>query len=97
MLLRYVVPLWKWAGKSFANVTQTYTVEFNRDGSPLRGHVVGRLKSDGRRFLANHGDASTLRQMAEGAGEIVGKSGWVWQDGKSKGRGLFAFKKPAKL
>ena len=77
--------------------SQTYTVEFNRDGNPLRGHVVGRLKSDNKRFLANHGDDSTLRQMAEGAGEIVGKSGWVWRDEQAKGRGLFAFEKPSKL
>ena len=76
---------------------QTYTVEFNRDGSPLRGHIVGRLKIDGKRFLANHGDESTLRQMAEGAGEIVGKYGWVWQDEKENGRGLFAFDKPSRL
>ncbi|KZM22166.1 catalytic [Ascochyta rabiei] len=78
-------------------LVETYTVEFNRDGSPLRGYVVGRLKSDDKRFLANHGNDSTLRQMAEGAGEIVGKSGWVWQDKKTKGRGLFAFDKPARL
>ncbi|KAF3046566.1 hypothetical protein E8E12_010929 [Didymella heteroderae] len=37
-------------------IVETYTVEFNRDGSPLRGHIVGRLKIDGKRFLANHGD-----------------------------------------
>ncbi|KAH6638333.1 hypothetical protein C7974DRAFT_462543 [Boeremia exigua] len=78
-------------------VVETYTVEFNRDGTPLRGHIVGRLKSNNKRFLANQGDESTLRQMAEGAVEIVGKSGWVWQDKKTKGRGLFAFDKPAKL
>jgi hypothetical protein len=78
-------------------VVETYTVEFNRDGNPARGHVVGRLKGDGKRFLANHGDEETLRQMAGGKGEIVGKSGWVWQDEKKKGRGLFAFDKPAKL
>ncbi|OSS49671.1 hypothetical protein B5807_05967 [Epicoccum nigrum] len=78
-------------------VVETYTVEFSRDGSPLRGHIVGRLKSDSKRFLANHGDDSTLRQLAEGAGEIVGKAGWVWQDEQAKGRGLFAFKKPSKL
>ncbi|KAF2013187.1 hypothetical protein BU24DRAFT_424190 [Aaosphaeria arxii CBS 175.79] len=70
-------------------VVETYTVEFKRDGSPLRGHVVGRLKSDGRRFLANHGDERTLRVMAEGAVEIVGKKGWVKQDADRKGRGLF--------
>jgi hypothetical protein len=72
-------------------------VEFNRDGNPLRGHVVGRLKSDDKRFLANHGDEATLKQMASGVGEIVGKSGRVWQDKRRKGRGLFVFDKPAKL
>lgn len=78
-------------------IVETYTVEFKRDGSPLRGHVVGRLKSNNKRFLANHGDEATLRQMAGGKGEIVGRSGWVWQDGEKKGRGLFSFDKPAKL
>ncbi|EAT88063.1 hypothetical protein HBI56_095060 [Parastagonospora nodorum] len=78
-------------------IVETYTVEFNRDGSPGRGHIVGRLKSNNKRFLANHGDEATLRQMAGGQAEIVGKSGWVWQDEKKKGRGLFAFDKPAKL
>ncbi|KAH6878921.1 hypothetical protein BKA58DRAFT_309041 [Alternaria rosae] len=78
-------------------VVETYTVEFNRDGSPLRGHVIGRLKSSNKRFLSNHGDESTLRHMASGVGEIVGKSGWVWQDGEKKGRSLFAFDKPARL
>lgn len=78
-------------------VVETYTVEFGRDGNPSRGQIVGRLKSDGKRFLANHGNAETLRQMAGGKGEIVGRSGWVWQDEKKKGRGLFAFEKPAKL
>jgi hypothetical protein len=78
-------------------VVETYTVEFGRDGSPVRGHVVGRLKSGGKRFLANHGDDETLRQMAEGGGEVVGRSGRVWQDAKKKGRGLFVFDQPAKL
>jgi hypothetical protein len=78
-------------------VVETYTVEFGRDGRPLRGHVVGRLKSDNKRFLANHGDEETLRQLAGNGGEIVGRIGRVWQDEKKKGRGLFAFDKPAKL
>ncbi|KAH9879077.1 hypothetical protein J1614_002512 [Plenodomus biglobosus] len=78
-------------------IVETYTVEFKRDGSPLRGHVVGRLKSNGNRFLANHGDEQTLRQMASGASEIVGKSGWVWQDTEKEGRGLFSFDKPSRL
>ncbi|KAF3001449.1 hypothetical protein E8E13_008119 [Curvularia kusanoi] len=75
-------------------VVETYTVEFARDGTALRGHIIGRLKSDNKRFLANHGDEATLRQMAEGTGEIVGRAGWVWQDERVKGRGLFAFDGP---
>ncbi|KAH8733058.1 hypothetical protein GQ44DRAFT_601041 [Phaeosphaeriaceae sp. PMI808] len=75
---------------------ETYTVEFNRDGSPLRGHIVGRLKGNNKRFLANHADDATLRKMAGGEVEIVGRGGWVWQDEK-KGRGLFVFDKPARL
>ncbi|RYN94191.1 hypothetical protein AA0119_g9300 [Alternaria tenuissima] len=78
-------------------VVETYTVEFNRDGSPLRGHIIGRLKNSNRRFLANHADDTTMLQMSSGAGEVVGKSGWVWQDPEKKGRSLFAFAKPAKL
>lgn len=75
---------------------QTYTVEFARDGKPLKGFIVGRMKKDGKRFLANAGDESTLRQMGSGAGEIIGLSGWLRQDPANKGRGLFTFDK-AKL
>jgi hypothetical protein len=75
-------------------VVETYTVEFNRDGSPLRGHIVGRLVSNNKRFLGKHGDEITLRHMASGAGEIVGKSGWVTE---KKYRSLSAFDKLAKL
>ena len=53
---------------------QTYTVEFNRDGSPLRGHIVGRLKN-GHRVLANEGDEATLVQLASGIKEQVGRKG----------------------
>lgn len=72
-------------------------MEFGRDGKPLKGFVVGRLKKDGRRFLANAGDETTLRQMGSGAGEIIGKSGWLKQDPAMKGRGLFTFGKVAKI
>jgi hypothetical protein len=78
-------------------VVETYTVEFSRNGSPLRGYIVGRLKSNNKRFLANHGDESTLQNMANGVGEIVGKSGWVWQDTEKSSRSLFAFSTPTKL
>jgi hypothetical protein len=80
-----------------ADQSQTYTVEFNRDGTPLRGYIVGRLESSGKRFLANHGDEITLRQMAEGAGEIVGRTGWVKQDSEREGRSLFSFEKLSRI
>jgi hypothetical protein len=78
-------------------VVETYTVEFNRDGSPLRGHIVGRLKASGKRFLANHGDEATLRQLASSTTECVGKAGVVRQDQERKGRGLFTLEKGAKI
>jgi hypothetical protein len=55
------------------------------------------LKSGNKRFLANHGDEETLRQMAGGGVEIVGRSGIVRQDEEKKERGLFVFDKPARL
>ena len=78
-------------------VLQTYTVEFNRDGSPLRGLIVGRLKKDGRRFLANHGDQNTLLQMAGGTVEIVGKTGWVKADTERKGRNWFTLDQKSRI
>jgi len=76
---------------------QTYTVEFNRDGSPLRGYIVGRLKSSGHRFLANHGDEATLQQLSSGATEQVGRPGFVTRDRHKDGRNLFTFRTNAKL
>lgn len=78
-------------------VVETYTVEFGRDGKPAKGFVVGRMKSSGKRFLANAGDERTLREMGSGNKEVVGASGWVRQDPGKKGRGLFTFDKVAKI
>ncbi len=80
-------------------VVETYTVEFNRDGSPLRGHVVGRLKGNGHRFLANHGDERTLHELASWVKEPIGRSGLVRNEGggKGKGRNLFSFEGGARL
>ncbi|PGH23689.1 hypothetical protein AJ80_02295 [Polytolypa hystricis UAMH7299] len=58
-------------------VIETYTVDFNRDGSPSLGHIIGRLKSNGRRFIANAKDAATLQQLCSETKEPIGKSGWV--------------------
>jgi Thiolase-like protein type 1 additional C-terminal domain len=70
---------------------QTYTVEFNRDGTPKLGHIVGRLKKTGHRFLANHADERTLKQLCSTTEEPIGRTGHVGPDGKTKGRNLFGF------
>ena len=73
---------------------QTYTVEFNRDGSAKLGHVVGRLKSNGHRFIANHGDEGTLKQLSGRSKELVGRNGWVKP---ADGRNVFYFERGEKL
>ena len=79
------------------DLSQTYTVEFNRDGTALRGHVVGRLKENGHRFLSNHADASTLDQLCSTAIEPIGRSGYVRPDTEKEGRNLFSFSRTSKL
>lgn len=74
---------------------KTYTVEFNRDGTPLRGYVVGRLRSNGHRFIANHGDESTLQQLCSRSREPIGRNGWVKT--AEDGRNLFTFEGGGKL
>lgn len=56
---------------------QTYTVEFSRDGQPETAFVIGRLKTTGHRFVANHGDQRTLQQLSSATEEQVGKEGFV--------------------
>ncbi|KAK3116416.1 hypothetical protein LTR53_003209 [Teratosphaeriaceae sp. CCFEE 6253] len=68
---------------------ETYTVEFGKDGNPLRGHIVGRLRSNGRRFLANHADDRTLHELCSTTTEQIGRAGKVHAD--ADGRNLFAF------
>lgn len=70
---------------------QTYTVEFNRDNTPLRGHVVGRLASNNHRFLANHGDEATLKRLASNVDEPIGKKIAVRPDQDKAGRNIFTF------
>ncbi|TVY26586.1 hypothetical protein LHYA1_G004532 [Lachnellula hyalina] len=74
---------------------ETYTVEFNRSGVPTRGYVVGRLKSNDHRFIANDADIGTLQQLASTTKEPIGRSGWV-ETGED-GRNLFSFHGGEKL
>lgn len=64
-----------------AGTVETYTVLYDRDGTPVRGIVVGRL-DDGRRFLANPpGDAALLESLTRA--EAIGRRGRVSSDGES--------------
>ncbi|KAL1865406.1 hypothetical protein Plec18167_009453 [Paecilomyces lecythidis] len=76
-------------------VIETYTVEFDRKGRPSRGHVVGRLLKDQHRFIANHGDESTLAQLASTTVEPIGRKGRV--SVSQDGRNLFTFETKANL
>jgi hypothetical protein len=77
---------------------ETYTVEFDRNGSPSAAYVVARRLSNGHRVLANEADEATLKELASTTEEQVGKRGWVTTDPETKGRGLFTFQKtPSKL
>ena len=44
---------------------ETYTLEYDRNGAPSMGVVIGRLSSGGERFVAatGEGDMSTLQAM----------------------------------
>lgn len=74
---------------------QTYTVEFNRDGNPKKGFVIGRLKASGERFVANEADQNSLVQLASSEKEQVGRRGWV--SSGSDGRNVFSFDVGEKL
>jgi hypothetical protein len=71
-------------------VVESYTVEFGRNGAPMRGHVVGRLRGSGHRFIANHGDDGTLMQLTSQTKEQIGRTGWVRNE-EGTGRNLFTF------
>ncbi|EPE34931.1 Thiolase-like protein [Glarea lozoyensis ATCC 20868] len=75
-------------------VIETYTVEFGRDGKPKRGFVVGRLKENGHRFVANEADEVSLKQLASDLREPIGRSGWV---SNRDGRNVFRFDLEGKL
>lgn len=81
---------------SHADYLQTYTVDFDRKNEPVLGHIVGRLKGSNHRFVANHGDAATLKWLASRTEEPIGKSGYVRVDGQ-QGRNLFFFESSARL
>ncbi len=62
---------------------ETYTIGYDRDGTPNQGIIVGRLASNNARFLANTpADPELLEALA--AQELIGTKGRVRQEaGKS--------------
>ncbi|KAL8793926.1 MAG: hypothetical protein Q9195_003439 [Heterodermia aff. obscurata] len=80
----------------FAHPFQTYTVEFDREGAPAKGFVIGRLIGDrDGRFIANAGNTKTLEQLATRTKEPIGSFGWVKAD--ANGRNLFYLDRGASL
>lgn len=55
---------------------ETYTVEFNRDGTPKRGWVIGRTES-GERFPAIVTDAASMAELARTDLEPIGRRGII--------------------
>ncbi|OAL75448.1 acetyl-CoA acetyltransferase [Trichophyton violaceum] len=78
-------------------VIETYTVEFNRDGKPMFAYIVGLLKTTGRRFVANHADDATLKELSDPGKEPIGRSGYVTTDTTEGGKNKFSLKLPTKL
>lgn len=79
---------------------QTYTIEYNRDGSPAEGYIIGRLKGNNSRFLSVTADQDNLQQLAALASsdEPIGKTGFVYvEDGPGidpeERKNLFTFGK----
>lgn len=72
-------------------VIETYTVEYNRDNTPARAFIIGKLEN-GHRFVANHGDRQTLAQMASWTEEPIGKTGLVKSE---NGRNVFFLQRAA--
>lgn len=64
-------------------------MEFGRDGKPTRGHIVGRLRADGSRFLANHADEKTMQALCSATQEPIGRNGTVQT--LDDGRNVFSF------
>jgi hypothetical protein len=73
---------------------QTYSVQFNRDGTPDMGFVVCRLARNGCRVVANHADEMTLLELADVEHEQIGKRGWIVKDVQDEQRKLFSFSIP---
>jgi acetyl-CoA C-acetyltransferase len=68
---------------------ETYTVHYDREGSPRSGVIVGRTPA-GKRTLAlvPRSDAATISFLTSGTAEPIGSTGWITrnQDGMGQWR-----------
>jgi acetyl-CoA C-acetyltransferase len=62
---------------------ETYTVEFNRDGTPKRGWVIGRTDT-GDRFPAIVTDAASMAELARTDLEPIGRRGIIGTIGEDE-------------
>lgn len=70
-------------------------MDFDREGTPSMGYIVGRLLSNGHRVLANDANEETLMELASTTEEQIGKRGWITPDRSEEGKTIFTFQKPA--
>jgi hypothetical protein len=71
-------------------------VQYGREGSPQVAFVIGRLQSNGHRFLANAVDEATLEELSSNSTEQIKKTGWVEFDTRLR-RNTFVFKSSSNL
>lgn len=74
---------------------ETYTVAYDRRGTPTIAHIVARVDKTGHRFVSNNGDAATLAYIVDPAVEPIGTHGVVKQT--KDGKNAFFIGTPAKL
>lgn len=79
-------------------------MDYTRSNTPSKGYIVGRLLDNrNARFLANHADNETLKQLASMEVEPIGRKGWVWsvaeddEQGNEKRRNVFSLDLDGKI
>lgn len=60
-------------------------------------YIVGLLKNTGHRFIANHADDTTLKELSNPEKEPIGRTGYVTTDPAERGRNSFSLKSPTRL
>ncbi len=90
-------PVARRAGNGAGRVLPTFVIGLREglEATLIVGIIAAFLARNGHRFIANHGDESTLQQLASKSKEPIGRSGRVRQG--DDGRNLFSFDQGARL